>query len=259
MKFVTPAAGSPGVKDILGLKEDNILLSVRAISHKSADKVIKLIAREGIKQYKEVLRAASNKIRQYVNRAVKERKEEKQGISKDRKVANIKVNTIYKRKGVKIYPIDNTPLDSSILDSDPFWKEKKWAEIKDILDIAAKLSALKDQDFLECRQLDLIVAPLQVLKQARDILIPKGYKAAVIRLLKERLTHKVLEKSHNAYQNAWFLVAKKDGNFCLINFATLMNKVTVRDGLLPPHADKFSADFAICKIILLLDFFLGYN
>ncbi|KAL9566939.1 hypothetical protein ACKAV7_008708 [Fusarium commune] len=121
-------------------------------------------------------------------------------------------------------------------------------------------------DFMECGQLDLIVAPPQVLKvvphkawQARDIPIPKGCEAAVIRLLKERLAQGVLEESHRAYQNPWFLVAKKDRNFRLINSATLMNKVTIRDGLSPPHADEFSADFAICKVISLLDFFSGYN
>ncbi|SCV59862.1 uncharacterized protein FFFS_14431 [Fusarium fujikuroi] len=267
-----------------------------------------------MKQYKEVLGAASDEIRQYVDRAVKERKEEKQGVSEDRKVADIKVNTMYKRKGVKIHPVDDAPSDGSVLDGDPFWKEKKWAEIKDTLDTAAKyaewitpkfskiergcrlkgerLSALKDQvsgtlmdaeldiflevmynreaalawDFSECGQLDPIVAPPQVLKvvphkawQARDIPIPKGCEAAVIRLLKERLARGVLEESHGAYRNAWFLVAKKDGNFRLINSATLMNKVTVRDGLSPPHADEFSADFAMCKIISLLDFFSGYD
>ncbi|KAH7147253.1 hypothetical protein DER46DRAFT_466498, partial [Fusarium sp. MPI-SDFR-AT-0072] len=91
------------------------------------------------------------------------------------------------------------------------------AELDVFLEIMYNREAALAWDFMECGQLDLIVAPPQVLKvvphkawQARDIPIPKGCEAAVIRLLKERLAQGVLEESHRAYQNPWFLVAKKD-------------------------------------------------
>lgn len=38
---------------------------------------------------------------------------------------NINVNTMYKRKGVKIHPRDDVPSDGSVPDGDPLWKEKK--------------------------------------------------------------------------------------------------------------------------------------
>ncbi|KAH7147252.1 hypothetical protein DER46DRAFT_579709 [Fusarium sp. MPI-SDFR-AT-0072] len=135
----------PGVEDIEGLEEDDVLLTVRAISQESADEVIKLIAREGMKQYKEVLESASQEIRRYVELAAAEKKAARTGKKKETGerdpectvpldpdklesgTTNIKVNTMYKRKGVKIYPVDNAPLDSLVPDGDPLWKEKKWA------------------------------------------------------------------------------------------------------------------------------------
>lgn len=45
----------------------------------------------------------------------------------------------------------------------------------------------------------------------------------------------------------------------LINSAIYINKVTIRDTFIPLAANRFSENFAIDKILLLLDFFLGYN
>ena len=52
---------------------------------------------------------------------------------------------------------------------------------------------------------------------------------------------------------------KKDSSLQLINLATRINKVTIRDARLPPSSNKFVEDFGNCYILLLLDFFLEYN
>ena len=121
-------------------------------------------------------------------------------------------------------------------------------------------------EFSECGRLDPIVAPPQVLKvvphsawQAGTIPIPPGLKKKATDLLKTRLERGILEESHALYRNPWFLVAKKNGDLRLINSATKMNAHTIRDALIPPSADEFSEDFAMCKILSLLDFFSGYD
>jgi hypothetical protein len=38
-----------------------------------------------------------------------------------------------------------------------------------------------------------------------------------------------------------------------------MNAVTIRDMFILPGADEFAEDFAMCKVLSLLDFFLGYD
>jgi hypothetical protein len=45
----------------------------------------------------------------------------------------------------------------------------------------------------------------------------------------------------------------------LINLVTKMNTVTIRDAFIPPEADEFAEDFAMYKVLSLLDFFSGYN
>lgn len=120
--------------------------------------------------------------------------------------------------------------------------------------------------FQERGKLDPSVAPPQVIRvvehkawQAREIPIPNSYEQAVIKLLGERMDRGILEESHAAYRNPWFLMQKKGDYFRLINSATLMSKVSVRDSLIPPGCDELSADFAICKLLSLFDFFPGYD
>jgi hypothetical protein len=69
----------------------------------------------------------------------------------------------------------------------------------------------------------------------------------------------ILERRHRPYRNAWFLVKKKTGGHRLINSATEMNSVTIRDAILPPNADEFAKDLARRPISTLLDFLLGYD
>jgi hypothetical protein len=38
-----------------------------------------------------------------------------------------------------------------------------------------------------------------------------------------------------------------------------MNTVTIRDTFILPGTDEFAEDFTMCKVLSLLDFFLGYD
>jgi hypothetical protein len=62
-----------------------------------------------------------------------------------------------------------------------------------------------------------------------------------VSMLQERIDANVLERSHGPYRNPWFLVEKKDKKHRLINSATNINAVTVRDAMLPPNVDVLRA------------------
>ena len=78
-------------------------------------------------------------------------------------------------------------------------------------------------------------------------------------MLRERLDRGIIEEGYGPYRNVWFLVVKKDGGVRLINSATKINAVTPRNAFIPPRAEEFSKDFGICKALLLLNFFNGYD
>lgn len=121
-------------------------------------------------------------------------------------------------------------------------------------------------EFAECGRVSPDVAPPQEIKvvehkawQAGSIPIPIALRTKVTEILRDRLKKGILEYSHASYRNPWFLVSKKNGDFRLINSATRYNAYTIRDALLPPGADEFSEDFAMCKILTIVDFFSGYD
>jgi hypothetical protein len=78
-------------------------------------------------------------------------------------------------------------------------------------------------------------------------------------MLYDRIRHRFLEQSYTFYYNVWFLIRKKDSKIRLINSVTKMNTVTIKDAFIPLGADEFAEDFAMYKVLSLLDFFLGYN
>ena len=80
-----------------------------------------------------------------------------------------------------------------------------------------------------------------------------------VEILHKRLSNGILEEAHASYRNRYFLVLKKDGGLRLINSAEKYNAVTIRDAGIPPNADEFADDIAMCKILSLLDFFSGYD
>mgnify|MGYP001954915308 CR=1 FL=1 len=121
-------------------------------------------------------------------------------------------------------------------------------------------------NFTECGRIHNDVFPPQRIRtiphkawQSKSIPIPRALTDKVIELLRDRVNRGILEESHAAYRNNWFLVKKKDGGLRLINDAQRINGVTLRDAFAPPGCEEFSEDFSGCKILSLLDLFSGYD
>ena len=82
----------------------------------------------------------------------------------------------------------------------------------------------------------------------------------VIEMLKDRLWFGILEYCKGLYRNQWFLVKKLEKiEYRLINAATDMNKVTIRDTNMLLSLDDFAENFARCQIVSLIDFFSRYD
>lgn len=111
----------PEVDGICGLEDDDDVSSVRAISQAAGEEVIRLIVKETMTQYKEIFEKVNQLIKRFTSK-----KQEK--VSE--KEEEIQVNTLYKKKGVKVHPRDDIPSDGSIPEGDPMWKEKKWEKVK---------------------------------------------------------------------------------------------------------------------------------
>jgi len=95
--------------------------------------------------------------------------------------------------------------------------------------------------------------------QAPGFPVPKALKQVINDMLRERLRHGILEPCQGPYRNPWFIAEKKNGKYRLINSATNINRVTVKDANLPPAPDEFSEEFAGRVIGSYLDFFSGYD
>ena len=89
--------------------------------------------------------------------------------------------------------------------------------------------------------------------------VAKSLKKVVNDMLRERMRNGILEPCHGPYRNPWFLVKKKNGKYRLINSATNINRVTIKDANLPPSPDQFAEEFAGRAIGSYLDFFSGYD
>ena len=121
-------------------------------------------------------------------------------------------------------------------------------------------------EFDHCGKVRLEVAPPQVIRtiehkawQAPGFAIPRALRGTVIEMLRERIKRGLLEPCDGPYRNLYFLVAKGNGKYRLINAAIGYNRVTVRDANLLPAVDEFSEEFAGCTIASLIDFFSGYD
>lgn len=84
-------------------------------------------------------------------------------------------------------------------------------------------------EFCEIGSVHPDVAPPQSIRvvdhepfQARNFQIPKALQAEAIRMLQERIDRGLLEECHGPYRNPWFLVAKGNGKYRLINAAIEM-------------------------------------
>jgi hypothetical protein len=298
--------------DDFPLEDDDVLEKSWMLSQEDFTEVIRILAIGIATQYADAVANAREELERL--RRSDKKKRSKKSRPSDEDTQHIRVNTLYKRKGVKIHPIDDLPSDGSVPEGDPHWKSKKMAEIASRMEKGGKysdfltpkfstlekgsrltkerLAEMVDQtnetlskeeqdifatilynreaalawDFEDCGRVDPAVAPPQVIKvvphkawQAGSIPIPLGLRQKVIDLLRQRLRRGILEEGHGSYRNPFMLVAKKDGGIRLINSATRINRVTIRDSLSPPGTEEFSADVAMCQMLSLLDFFSGYD
>jgi hypothetical protein len=304
--------------DDFALEENDDLNSVMHLTQEDVEEVFRLIIKEGLNEWQHnmsVARIEFDKQRNDIRSAWKREKRMKKKRKRERRrPTDVKVNTLFKRKGVKVHPVDDHPSDGTTPEGDPYWKEKRWELVQGLMEAGTpysdfitpkfsllekgerltseRMQGLMDQvedilkpeekkifqqilwnreaslawDFDECGMLDPIVAPPQVLKvidhkawQAGAVPIPPGLQSKVVDLLKQRMKRRILEEGHGPYRNPYMLVAKKDGGIRLINSATRINRYTIRDSLMPPSSDEFSADVAMCQMLSLLDFFSGYD
>ena len=57
------------------------------------------------------------------------------------------------------------------------------------------------------------------------------------------MRNNILKPCHRPYKNPWFLIRKKSGKYKLINSATNINKVIIKDVNLPPLLNEFIKEF----------------
>jgi hypothetical protein len=96
--------------------------------------------------------------------------------------------------------------------------------------------------------------------QIETFRVPAGLQSLIIDMLKERMKANILEHSRGPYRNPWFLAKKQTpGTYRIINAATHMNKVTIKDANVPPNTEEFAEDFAGMSIGSLVDLYSGYD
>ncbi len=93
----------------------------------------------------------------------------------------------------------------------------------------------------------------------KNIPIPPGIKAEVIKLLQEKIDAGVYEPSQASYRSKWFCVLKKNGKIRIVHDLQRLNKVTIRDAGLPPILDDFVEPFAGHQCYTVFDLFWGFD
>ena len=78
-------------------------------------------------------------------------------------------------------------------------------------------------------------------------------------MLNDRIRYRILEPYNKPYRNPWFLVQKKNKKYRLINSATNINRIIIKDANLPSIIDEFSEKFAGQAIGSYLDFYSRYD
>ena len=102
-------------------------------------------------------------------------------------------------------------------------------------------------DFSEIGRIRAEVTPPQEIHtvehkpwRAVNFSVLKTLQQTVCDMLRERLDRGILEYCDGPYRNPWFLVAKKNGKYRLINATMNINKVTIKNANLLPSVDKFA-------------------
>jgi len=233
--------------------------------------------------------------------------------TKDNNYPLMQINTMHKRKGVKVEPVDNSgqkprqvagnidwkakaialQVPNADLDRAPFrqYFEPRYAnfprnhrltpervaemkispdllvrEREMLLELLCRREAALAWDFKESGRVSHDVMPPATIDtvphkawQVPQFPVPRKLRDTVIKMVQARIDRGTLELCKSQYRNPYFLVAKKDRDYRLINNAQKMNKVTIRDANPPPNPDELAEEFAGCCIMSLVDFFSGYD
>jgi len=69
----------------------------------------------------------------------------------------------------------------------------------------------------------------------------------------------ILKLCLGLYRNLWFFIKKANRKYHLINSVINVNRVIIKNIILPSTLDKFSKEFIGPKITSYIDFFSVYN
>lgn len=109
-----PKPSEPAIKDVYGLEEDDVEYLIRYVDRKTARKVYKIILKDWMKE----------------NNPTQSRVKKTRAQDGGHEDTTVRVNTMYKRKADKIQPRDDVPSDGSTPEGDPYWRDKRWDEVK---------------------------------------------------------------------------------------------------------------------------------
>jgi Integrase zinc binding domain/RNase H-like domain found in reverse transcriptase/Reverse transcriptase (RNA-dependent DNA polymerase)/Chromo (CHRromatin Organisation MOdifier) domain len=121
-------------------------------------------------------------------------------------------------------------------------------------------------EFNEIGRLNPDVAPPQKIRtiphepwRVPNFNVPRALLGEALAILKIRMDRGILELCHGSYRNPWFLVKKKNGEYRLINAATKLNGVTIKDACIPPNVEEFVEEMSGLAVASVLDMFSGYD
>ena len=94
----------------------------------------------------------------------------------------------------------------------------------------------------------------------KNLPIPAGLRAEVIRMIKEKIDSGTYELSNSSYRSRFFVVPKKQpGALRIVHDLQPLNRVTIKDAGVPPIMDEIIEETCGRQIYSVLDALVGYD
>jgi hypothetical protein len=94
----------------------------------------------------------------------------------------------------------------------------------------------------------------------KNIPVPPGIMAEVIRIIKDKIAAGTYELSNSSYRSRWFCVLKKDGlSLRIVHDLQPLNAVTIRDPAVPPMTEQLAESFGGHSCYGSLDLFVSFD
>jgi len=93
----------------------------------------------------------------------------------------------------------------------------------------------------------------------KNLPIPPGMLADVIKIFWEKIAAGVYEPSDSSYRSRWFCVYKKSGALRLVHDLQPLNAITICNSRVPPILDQVIKSMAGRSCYTMLDIFVGYD